>query len=153
MRYIPVKKPRPPESPWTAARFGPPRKKPLRRLVENRERPNGEVWSRKPPARRPWPKGKRVPREGFAAFLRTLGFRSYRAYLDSPLWASIRERVMAKTEGKCVRCWYTASQVHHYAYTEENLRGEDLVGLEAICRDCHDVEHSGCDLTTRLTPW
>jgi hypothetical protein len=147
VRYIPVKRPRLPDSPWARARQpARPTPKTVRKLVEDRE---CDIEIGKKPAFRPIPKGRKIEKTEFRSFLRSIGFASYDAYLASELWMKIRKKVMARTNGLCSRCWNRASQVHHYAYTEDNLKGENLVGLEALCRQCHKVEHSGCDLDAR----
>ena len=63
--------------------------------------------------------------------LRALGFKSYAAYLRSPLWKAIRGRVIARDGGKCSRCFQKARrpQVHHRAYDPAMLRGDNLNAL------------------------
>lgn len=72
-----------------------------------------------------------------ARSLRELGFEDYPAYLASPLWAEIRERVLRAAYRLCDFCKRRASQVHHRAYTLETMRGEDDSNLFAICGRCH----------------
>jgi len=69
-----------------------------------------------------------------------MGFPSYRAYLASPLWASIRARVLTQTDGTarlCVRCEKPATQVHHRAYDPATLRGDSMDSLSPVCGRHH----------------
>lgn len=68
--------------------------------------------------------------------IRKMGFPTYRKYTDSPLWASIRRRVLARSNG-CILCGRPAVQVHHLRYTLDVLKGKDDSQLVAICRGCH----------------
>ena len=78
------------------------------------------------------------------AMLRNLGYESYHAYLASPLWAGIRERVLSSRECKCSSCDSTLNlQVHHKRYTMENLTGRSLRKFTILCGKCHhDIEFS-----------
>lgn len=79
-----------------------------------------------------------------AAAVKRLGFSSYQAYLDSPLWAEIRQRVLLRDRGECRTCGRPAVQVHHAQYDEATLAGAILRHLAAICSGCHRrVEFSG----------
>ena len=71
------------------------------------------------------------------ANLRVLGFPSYQAYLDSELWAEIREKVLERDGERCRLCGKQAGQVHHTSYAREVLTGQDLHRLAAICGGCH----------------
>ena len=68
-----------------------------------------------------------------------LGYSDYSDYLDSDLWKNIRRRVFAKSD-RC-HCGERGSQVHHSRYTHDNLAGDSLSYLHAICRQCHMKEH------------
>lgn len=71
--------------------------------------------------------------------LRALGFKSYASYLRSPLWQSIRQRVIARDGGCCACCLKLARkpQVHHRAYDSATLRGDDINSLTLSCARCH----------------
>ncbi len=74
--------------------------------------------------------------------LKAYGFKNYAAYLQSELWASIRDKVLQGATCAC-GCGQPANQVHHKAYTEANLMGTTLRGLVAINHDCHyEIEFS-----------
>lgn len=78
--------------------------------------------------------------------LKSLGFASYKAYLASPLWRSIRSKVLKKARDKCqVCCRAKAVQVHHRAYTRDVLLGENLnIGkIVAVCDECHTLGERG----------
>lgn len=69
--------------------------------------------------------------------LAALGFQSYRAYLRSDLWQSIKARVFQERGRRCERCERPASHVHHRAYDPATLRGDDIRSLTVACRRCH----------------
>lgn len=66
-----------------------------------------------------------------------LGFASYRAYLRSALWRSIRVRVFRQKGHTCSLCSRRATQVHHRSYDRLTLLGLILTYLEPICQYCH----------------
>lgn len=72
------------------------------------------------------------------ASLQRLGFRSYQAYLYSPLWQNIRESVLAKAKGRCGCCGDRAVVVHHKAYDFDTMRGANRKMLVAMCWLCHE---------------
>lgn len=69
--------------------------------------------------------------------LARMGFINYAAYLKSPLWKSIRKRVLEKANRKCCRCGRTAYQVHHSSYARDVLEGDNDAFLHAACGRCH----------------
>ena len=75
--------------------------------------------------------------------LEELGYDDYRDYLKSDLWAEIRDQILKDSKYICICCdneylYETlVMQVHHMVYTKENLSGESIYGLVAICRSCH----------------
>ena len=81
--------------------------------------------------------------------LRGLGFKSYRAYLRSDLWMSIKVRVVERDSGKCSRCGGTPKkpQVHHRAYDPATLRGDLLDALNTVCARCHVKAERPADRT------
>lgn len=81
--------------------------------------------------------GKRFA-EDRETILNRLGFGSYETYLLSPLWKRTRRRVLKRDNHGCVRCDGKATQVHHLAYTELVLKGEDDAQLVSVCAECHD---------------
>lgn len=70
--------------------------------------------------------------------LKKLGFWSYAAYLDSPLWQGIRLRILKRDKMTCVKCSGKAWIVHHRSYSEATLRGLDDGNLVATCLACHE---------------
>ena len=68
-----------------------------------------------------------------------LGFPSYREYLRSLCWYTIRHRVLYNAGGSCHFCGHTATHVHHGAYTRRNLLGHSLNKLYAVCDACHEA--------------
>ncbi len=69
--------------------------------------------------------------------LRYHGFASYREYLASDLWKSIKQLVLEKKGDKCLLCGGQACQVHHHEYTEKALLGLDLNKMWPVCDACH----------------
>lgn len=72
----------------------------------------------------------RIRRDGLA--------NSYKDYLQTDLWKSIRERVLLRDGGRCSTCGGLATQAHHTNYTSSTLRGKSITGIFAICRRCHE---------------
>lgn len=70
--------------------------------------------------------------------LKDLGFRSYKAYLASEIWATIRMMVLDRDGGKCVVCGSRATDVHHNSYSQLVLVGSDLGQLVSLCRHHHE---------------
>jgi hypothetical protein len=69
------------------------------------------------------------------------GSESYQSYLSGELWHKIRVRTLARSGGKCECCGKTATQVHHRDYRPRVLRGDDLLPLVSICKQCHELIH------------
>lgn len=72
--------------------------------------------------------------------LKKLGFESYKEYLKSDLWKSIRCLILFERNYTCHFCKGKATEVHHLRYTintlsmvNKHFRG----GLTATCRNCH----------------
>lgn len=84
--------------------------------------------------------------------LRSLGFASYADYLRSPLWASIRQRVLESSRW-CFVCGDLATQVHHQRYCRKDLTGKSLKKLVPVCATHHYRaefrRHDGAKLSTR----
>ena len=73
--------------------------------------------------------------------LKDLRFSSYREYLSSDVWESIRLRALVRDEFQCQVCGKSANHVHHRSYTREPLSGLSIDELVSLCKDCHfDVE-------------
>lgn len=72
-------------------------------------------------------------------FLYSLGFDSYKEYLASALWMSIKERVYEKRGRQCTLCWRTARYLHHQSYAPAVLLGEDINHILPICYVCHNL--------------
>ena len=64
---------------------------------------------------------------------------TYKEYLDSPAWQIKRDDVIKRDGGQCV-CGTPATQVHHKTYN--NIGKEPLSDLVALCKECHDREHT-----------
>ncbi len=78
------------------------------------------------------------------AILNRMGFMTYKQYLESDMWRSIRARVYDAKGRNCLTCGNPATEVHHRRYHESDLRGLYLTYLMPICRACHEkVEFNG----------
>jgi 5-methylcytosine-specific restriction endonuclease McrA len=54
-------------------------------------------------------------------------------------WERLRDEIIARDDGKCVRCGSTKDlQVHHKDWNHTN---NDPSNLETICGECHRREH------------
>lgn len=68
---------------------------------------------------------------------RSLGFATYREYLESSIWSAVREMVFDRKGHKCVICDRPATQVHHSRYGMRELIGTRFKHLHPICTACH----------------
>lgn len=57
----------------------------------------------------------------------------YKAFLASPEWATVRQRVMQRAGGVCEYCDDPATEVHHCTYVDLLNAGLCV----AVCRSCH----------------
>lgn len=69
--------------------------------------------------------------------LALLGFKTYKAYLASPLWVGIRTKVLTTGDGRCRGCGRPATQVHHHRYNLEDMNGQCFDHLIPVCGGCH----------------
>lgn len=73
-----------------------------------------------------------------------MGFASYRSYLESGLWKSIRRRVLVRDRFLCRLCEAPAVLVHHVNYSWWALLGRDVACMYSMCVSCHAaVEFEG----------
>jgi len=69
-------------------------------------------------------------------------YRSYREYLNSDPFLSIRRHVMRRAGGRCEICRVTiATEVHHLVYPTWGT-WDSPTNLKAICHACHCKEHN-----------
>lgn len=84
--------------------------------------------------------------EGRNDIVKRLGFKAYGEYLKSPLWTSIRERVLWGNKPCCVEdCHRIANQVHHSKYTYDNLSGRATDFMHPVCKQCHNRAEVGAN--------
>lgn len=69
--------------------------------------------------------------------LKTMGYDSYKAYLNSPLWADIRKRAYYVHGSLCRLCDAPATVIHHIGYGKSVLEGRTLHQLAPLCVGCH----------------
>ena len=85
-----------------------------------------------------WPDTRFTEYERRDELLRSLGYTSYRSYIESELWTSIKARVRIRSTGLCEFCRKKRSRnVHHRSYSKEVLLGTDLTKLIDLCGGCH----------------
>lgn len=66
--------------------------------------------------------------------------KSYRAYIASPEWKSLRAKVMKRCGGVCEGCGERAAvEVHHLTY--RHFMQEFLFELVGLCGPCHERYH------------
>lgn len=75
------------------------------------------------------------------------------AFYKSRRWQHTRDAYLRSVGGLCERClkkglYHPAVIVHHKVYlTAENIYNPEVSlswsNLEAVCRECHEEEHSG----------
>ena len=65
---------------------------------------------------------------------------AYSAYLRSPAWFNIRDRVIAR-DGKCCRRCYSSGPLHVHHLTYVRFGREHLADLVTLCESCHDALH------------
>ena len=70
--------------------------------------------------------------------VKSLGFASFGEYLQSPLWAEVRNKAFERNGAFCVRCGGDATQIHHASYSRPNLTGRDVRRLKPVCSTCHE---------------
>lgn len=83
--------------------------------------------------------------------LRQIGFKSYLAYLKSPLWREIRRKVFQK-RGDCCECCGEdgCNVIHHIDYDLATLLGKQPWRLLVICGRCHrgiEFDDKGCKVS------
>lgn len=69
--------------------------------------------------------------------LHAIGFRSYKEYLNSPLWDRVRTSIFMLADRKCKLCGSKAQVVHHKDYSKQTLLGFRPHNLVALCEACH----------------
>ena len=70
--------------------------------------------------------------------LLAFGYRTYKQYLKSHEWASIRSQVFAEYE-YCICCDSRAQVVHHVRYDSATLLGVHRLNLAPLCHRCHEA--------------
>lgn len=81
-------------------------------------------------------------------------------FYKSKAWQHTRAAYLRKVGGLCERCmakglYHPAVIVHHKVYiTKENINRPEIAldfgNLEALCRACHEEEHSGAGRRYRV---
>ena len=78
--------------------------------------------------------------------LNKIGYNSYKEYLQSALWKTIRRLVLEKHKYICYKCGEYGNEVHHKRYTYSILNGTNLSkkNYYVVCRNCHqEAEYDG----------
>jgi len=134
-----------------------------RKLARRQRRQRGQLVGRtretRPTIRQPLEPRRAKPEHFYGSrttVLRSLGYSTYRAYLESDRWAKIRDRIMRLDGWACRCCGAPCDQVHHTSYSKNVLLGHDDKHLHSVCRECHEwVEFHGgvVDDANRRTPY
>jgi len=69
--------------------------------------------------------------------LRSFGYRSYKSYLASDEWKSLRAQVFAEFP-HCICCESKSQVVHHFRYDSATLLGVHRLHLAPLCHACHE---------------
>lgn len=72
---------------------------------------------------------------------RATWFKDHDAYLRTPRWRELRQRVLDRDGWLCQECLAPAEHIHHLTYAHHG--DERLYELVALCFDCHDAAHDG----------
>src|SRR5579872_4383203 len=75
----------------------------------------------------------------FQLRLKTLGFRSYGAYLRSEHWQEFKGKYFKRHKKVCFCCGVPARHLHHITY--EHLGKERQKDVKPLCRKCHKAVH------------
>ncbi len=66
--------------------------------------------------------------------------KKYQAYLDGPIWETIRLIILDRDDFTCQKCKKTrATQVHHRTY--DRIYNEHPDDLISVCGSCHREIH------------
>lgn len=67
----------------------------------------------------------------------------YKAYLLSDEWKTIKSKILARYNNKCVFCGSDKKlQVHHLSYKHIYDEGNHLEDLVLVCDKCHKIAHN-----------
>ncbi len=83
--------------------------------------------------------------QNFEARLAALGFDSYAEYLASPHWQEFKQRYREEYGAvRCASCHDPKYELHHKTY--DRLGAERISDVIPLCRQCHEVVHTGVNL-------
>jgi hypothetical protein len=95
---------------------------------------------------RPCKEGRWSAQKARTRGVRALGFKNYEAYIASPYWQSVRQRVLEAQRTRlqrnvCESCGKEGVEfdVHHKSY--DRLGNELIEDCQVICEQCHDKLH------------
>ncbi len=74
---------------------------------------------------------------GRQSVLRLIGFRNYNEYLESELWAEIRDAALSNSPLCAICRAQRATQIHHQSYKKTVMTGRNFKALIPVCRFCH----------------
>lgn len=66
-----------------------------------------------------------------------LGFACYQDYLESSLWATVKELVYKKRDRICMLCGNPSHCLHHNRYHIADLSGKAIKFISPLCNSCH----------------
>jgi len=83
--------------------------------------------------------------------LKLMGLKTYKHYLYSKMWKSIRVKVFTAKGRICSLCPAKATELHHNRYHIDDLAGRTLEHIHPICNSCHDfIEHGQGNIKRHL---
>lgn len=65
----------------------------------------------------------------------------YEAYLHSPQWREMRDRIIRERQGRCEGCGLAHRELHLHHKTYVRLYDEVDSDMILLCPDCHDGMH------------
>lgn len=80
-----------------------------------------------------------------------MGSNKYHAYLRSPKWQQLKERVLERDGHRCRDCQYPyCLEVHHEHYGHLYHEERNLACLTTLCRYCHKKRHDSAPSLSEL---
>lgn len=70
--------------------------------------------------------------------LKSIGYRTYKEYLASEDWKSLRKSILDRFVF-CICCDSKAQVVHHLRYDSRTLLGINNANLAPLCHKCHEA--------------
>lgn len=79
--------------------------------------------------------------------------QAYRVYLGSDHWKRLREQVLKRDGGRCVRCGRICHLQAHHRFYREGWEQSEVGDLITLCRWCHELEHGLGEIGSGVGGW